>query len=117
MRNLPLLVGIILFWLLYGTFIVYVSQDPSLQEVSSVGTTNFSSSGLTSFINDTGDWNTNTNSLSGIGSTLSFMFGFGIGTGGMPDGIAVFLSAINWILLVVTVVLIWRLASPFSGSG
>jgi hypothetical protein len=116
MRNIPILAGIILFWIILGTFTFYFSQDNSLNSNQAVGASNYSTVALATSFNSTSDWNTQTSSLSSIGNTLKFMFLFQMPTTGMPNGIAVFISVLDWLLVLILFIVVYRLASPFSGD-
>ena len=117
MRNIPILAGIIIFWIILGTFVYYFSQDSSLNANADIGASNYSAIGLSNAFNSTGSWDSQTTSLSGLGATLSFMFLFKMPSTGMPGGLAVFISSFNWLLVIILFIVIYRLASPFSGSG
>lgn len=107
MKALVILIGIMLFWFSLGIFIFYYSQDNSLS-ISQ----NYSELDYNSF-NQSYD---NTNSLSSLGNTFKFMFGFRMPSENMPNGIAVIFSALNWFLFIILVIVIYRLASPFSSG-
>jgi magnesium-transporting ATPase (P-type) len=107
MKALIILIGIMLFWFTLGTFIFYYSQDSSLS-ISQ----NYTGIDYDAF-NQSYD---NTNSLSSLGNTFKFMFGFRMPASEMPNGIAAIISSLNWFLFIILIIVIYRLASPFSSG-
>lgn len=112
MKNIVILIVTALFWIIFGTFVNYVASDNALQEITSIGNTSFS----TELINTTqltgGTVDDSPKSSTGFVNTAKILFGLGIPTTSMPRGVALFISSINWLLVLVMMIVIYRLVIP-----
>lgn len=112
LRDMVILAGIILFWFFEGLILSYIYSDPLLYSGYFNGTyqgipaiTNYSSTGLD-----------NPGSSQGFVETLARAFSFSLPTGfGMPDGVNVFITFLNWFLALFLGLTIYRMIR--SGSG
>jgi hypothetical protein len=111
MPYLKIIIVIVFFMLLQGTFFSLVSADTSLQQMNlsldknEISSLNFSNSALTA---------DNGSPHSKIGNALKIMFSFGINAQNFPVGFAVFISIINWLITLVMLVCAYRLLNPLA---
>lgn len=124
MNRIIALVCIFIFWFFLGVFLTFVSQDEVLnQNVAQGQDYNINSSltdvssgfNSTSLPNNSTIFMIDTQSTGGTKSALSIMFGFSVPTlYGMPTIIIYAIKALNWILVIITVMLLYKIFNPFA---
>jgi hypothetical protein len=118
MRYVAVLSMIIIFWFLLGTGLSFIAQDESLREISDENYSSFNQYANIDEFNSSSQDSGDTSTGSAIGSSLAIMFGFRVpsSAGGMPQGIAIFLSFINWFLFVLAIVCVYKIVNPLSSG-
>lgn len=109
------IIVIIIFWFLLAQGLTYMANDPALSELASIGNNTYS-------LIDVQEGAINISSVGGSGtnpesfiSMLIRMFTFRIPSFIAPSGINIFINFINYFLLVIMGLLIYRLVR--SGAG
>jgi hypothetical protein len=123
MRDLIILACILGFWLLLGTSLTYIYQDPLIVSAllaenssylidvdTSAVTANFSGTTIDMFTPTT------ESQTKGFLSMLGRMFTFRIPTPeGIPNGINVFIGSVNWLLVLFAGLIAYRLVRHGGG--
>lgn len=107
-----------MFWVLLGISLGYVLQDEVLVSQGLIGNQSWTieKTGLNTY-NYSIDETTNTaRTPTSAFNTLRVMFGFGIPSENFPNGLAYFISTLNWLLLVILIITIYKLANPVSSA-
>ena len=109
MKPLIIMVSIMIFWLMLFITLSYVLADTSLIEIN-VNTSNFNVTSENINFNEL----QNQGSLSRFIDAVKIMFAYHIPTATFPKGIINILSSINWLLVIVFGICIYRVANPFA---
>jgi len=116
MRDLVILSGIFMFWVLYGILIFAMAQDTTLQNLGDVNNTYITPKNITTLDNASNE-NTipifqssyESKSKTGVDIILGFAT-FGISNiEGTPSIIVILISALNYFLVIITLLLVYRL--------
>lgn len=110
---------IIVFFMIIETLVMSTYLDDDLMKTglpnSTITDHNNYGKPNSNLLNNTSYLVTNEENVSFWGK-LQFLFGFSIpSTVDMPSEFAIFFSVLNWVLLIILSVIIYKWASPFSG--
>lgn len=116
-KRIILLSVIILFWFLLSFTLGLMADDTLLTPSYVQGNASYSVTVDSSSFNatDTEALDSVTNIGTGFGAAVKFLFGAKIaGFSDLPNGIIIFLRFLNYILLMVTIMLIYKILNPFA---
>lgn len=107
MSYVKILIGIICFWFFLSLTLSYIGNDFIID-----GNTTYSTINRSAFnISSSQDYEpTRTNFL----DMLFRMFTFSISTALIPASLNIFISFLNWILLLLLIICVYRIANPLS---
>jgi hypothetical protein len=104
------------FWFLLGFLLTQAGKDDTLRELSQINSSYDASDFLTS-TNMSVDSPTDTTTLRSFGNALRTMFGFRASQqSGMPQSFASIISFINWFLVIILGISLYRILNPISGG-
>ncbi len=113
MRYITILISIILFWFLLSVILTSMFQDPFITNPTQ--NTNFSID--VDSVNMTTDDPVETTTLRSFVNALGVMFAFRSPVlSGVPSIISTLLSFLNWFLVILLGISIYRIANPISGG-
>lgn len=116
MRYITILMTIIIYWFLLGIMLTNVYNDDFFTNIGEINSSYETISSSTD-INMSVDEPTDTTTLRSFGNALKTMFGFRVPKfSGIPNSIATVLSFINWFLLIILGVSLYRILNPISGG-
>ncbi len=117
MKNIIILTSILVYWFLLGTSLFYFSQDPVIAQELSTGNQSFDVFLNTSNMNITTVKSDSYSSPAGLLDVLALMFGFRTPDFALfPKPISLFIGFINFILVIIGAITVYRLALPTSGE-
>lgn len=115
-KNVIIFATIAFYFFIISTTLTYISADPALAEYSLDGNVTFIIDQNTSSINLTGDINDPDPSPGSILDMTVRMFTFRLPSSIVPSSLNFIINFINWILLIILAIVIYRLVVPTTGE-
>lgn len=113
MKDLVILTSIIVFWFFLGSILTFIAADSTLSTTALFGNASYEAD-LTDFNLSDEEVSGTTNPLT-LWDSLSFLFGFKSPTTDFPSGLKLFVNFLNWFLVIMAGVILYRLIR--SGAG
>lgn len=114
MRWIVIIIVIIVYWFLIGMGLNFLLQDPFITSEGIVGNTSFNIPN-TENVNMTQLQNPEQTTLRTFPNTLKIMFGFRTPIpAAIPQTLAGILSFLNWFLIVIFGIAVYRIVNPLA---
>ena len=112
MKFIVIIILIVFWWFIVGATLTSMVNDSFISGESLTGNNSYTVGDATVF-NSSGVYNEDASKKSFLDMSVR-MFTFRVPTSLLPTGFNAFLSFLNWFLLILMVVSIYRLANPLS---
>ena len=112
MKFIVIIIAISFWWFVLAFMLTSISNDPFISDLTITGNTSYIVGDI-SVLNASGDFSESASRTSFMSMT-GRMFTFRIPESLLPDGFNVLLTFLNWFLLGLMVISIYRLANPLA---